>query len=324
MRGIALALMLAGRTATTAAAEPPAASAQEAQEERWLAVTLDNDVIVRQDRHYTSGFQIAFPLGRNTLPTALRGSNDSDIVVALGQRIYTPTNITLASPDPADRPYAGWLYLLADMTTRSGHSIDHITASLGVIGPASLARGTQDLIHKVLNQVPPKGWDAQLKNEPALLLGCDRAWPALAAGTAGGQQWDFSPRVGITAGNVLTYASAGMVARLGQGLPADLAATRVSLGPAADSYRGAAGNAGWHVWLGAEARAVARNIFLDGNSGRDGPRVQREKFGYDALAGFATAWREWAGSFSVVRRSREFKGQASPDTFGQLTVSLAY
>ena len=296
--------------------------------ESWITVTLDNDVISGQDRHYTSGFQIAVPMAREHLPAAIGAwSADRDIGIAIGQRIYTPSNITRISPDPADRPYAGWLYLLGDMRIHNGREGDHtdrLLASIGVVGPWSLAHGTQNVIHRVLNQVPPKGWNAQLKNEAALLLGFERSWPALWHGDAGGAQWDFSPRANVTVGNVMTYAAAGAVARIGKNMPDDLAGTHVSLSPAVDSFHSTLRIPGWQAWLGVEARAVARNIFLDGNTVRDSASVARENAGYDLQAGYAMTWRTWRASLAFVRRSKEFKGQPNMDMFGQLNVSLAY
>ncbi|MEP7154845.1 MAG: lipid A deacylase LpxR family protein [Betaproteobacteria bacterium] len=317
------------------AAEPASGNRQGAETGRpadnsWVALTLDNDVISHQDRHYTSGIQVSFPVSRDNLPDALRNSTlinqsaGSDIVAAFGQRIYTPFNITREIPDPSDRPYAGWLYLLTDLKIQGSDSVDHWVASVGVVGPLSIAHSTQHLIHRVLNQPMPKGWNAQLKNEAALLLGYERSWPAMWRGSAGEHQWDVSPRVGATVGNVFTYASTGVVARLGHNLPADLVGTRLSLAPFADSYRGGAGITSWYVWLGIEGRAIARNIFLDGNSGRDSARVPRENFGHDMLLGIAATWQSWTGNATFVRRSKEFSGQANVDVFGQLTISFAY
>lgn len=296
---------------------------------RFVSFTLENDFFAGYDRHYTNGLQAAWLVDRSDLPRILRSappvrwSADPEFVVAIGQRIYTPVDIERDIPDPADRPYAGWLYLLADVRTQNGAIVDHVTAGVGVVGPASGARWTQDLAHRVMGQERAHGWSAQLENEPTVMLGFERTWIAVAAGHLGRRSFDVSPRAGAMLGNALTYANLGLVARYGENLPDDVPAGHISLGPSRDGYRGNA-TFGWYGWLGVDARAVARNVFLDGSTFRDSPSVDRKPWGYDYQAGVVLAWPRARLAFTVVQRSAEFEGQGSPDRFGQLALSFAY
>jgi hypothetical protein len=94
-------------------------------------------------------------------------------------------------------------------------------------------------------------------------------------------------------------------------------------GPPRDGYRGTT-EFGWYVWAGLDGRFVARNMFLDGTTFRDGPSVERKPFGYDAQVGVALAWPNARVGFTYIQREREFDGQVGNDRFGQLTLSLAY
>jgi len=296
---------------------------------RLASLTFENDFFAGYDRHYTNGLQAAFLVDRSRMPRWLQAappikwSAEPQVVFAAGQRIYTPADTIAAIPDPADRPYAGWAYVMADVRTRSAGTIDHVTASLGVVGPASLARQTQDFAHNILGEQDSNGWSHQLHNEPALLLGYERAWPAVASGRFGGEDYDVALRVGGDIGNVMTYADAGAVLRVGRNLPSDIPVTHISLGPPRDGYRGTA-QFGWYGWIGLDGRAVAHNIFIQGNTFRDSPGVTLETFGGDLQVGVALAWPTARVGFTYVERSREFEGQPSPDRFGQLTLSLAY
>ena len=113
---------------------------------RFVSFTFENDFFAGYDRHYTNGLQAAWLVDRGELPDFLasmppvRWSADPQVVVAVGQRIYTPADIDREEADPNDRPYAGWLYLLADVRTRSGATIDHVTAGVGMVGPAAGGR----------------------------------------------------------------------------------------------------------------------------------------------------------------------------------------
>ena len=169
-----------------------------------------------------------------------------------------------------------------------------------------------------------RGWDAQLDNELALLLGYERAWPSLMRRSLGSLELDFTPRVGATIGNVFTYANTGAVVRLGKNLPDDFPVTHISLGPPRDGYRPSSTRFGWYVWLGTDARLVGWNAFLDGNTFGDSPSVDRKPFGYDLQFGVAAVWRKARIGFTLVRRSKEFETQLEPDEFGQLTASFAF
>ena len=202
-----------------------------------VSITLDNDIFAGYDQHYTNGIQVAFSADTLAMPESLRKlpplrwSADPHVTFAIGQRIYTPTDKTLSKPDPLDRPYGGWLYGLADVRVRTGDVVDSVQFSLGVIGPASLARQTQNTYHKLIGADESHGWDSQIGNAPALLVGYERAWPSWKRAQYGSMAVDFTPRVGATVGNVYTYTNAGAVLRFGHNLPDDFPVTNISLGP---------------------------------------------------------------------------------------------
>lgn len=293
-------------------------------------LTIDNDFFAGFDRHYTNGVQLALLGEMASLPRPLRGLHpfgsavDEKYTFAIGQRIYTPAGVEASTPDPADRPYAGWLYALAEFRMRRGGVLDHFMVSVGMVGPASLARQSQNAVHGVVGTDRAQGWPAQIHNEPTLLLAYERAWPRVMSGSFDRLQLDLTPRVGASLGNAFTYASAGAIVRLGSRLPDDFPATHVSLGPPRDGYRANVSSGGWYVWAGADARLVARNIFLDGNTFRDSASVDRKPFVWDAQAGVAATWGYQRLGFTLVRRSAEFTGQGRSDKFGQLTYSFMY
>jgi hypothetical protein len=300
------------------------ASVPESDTPRFVSLTIENDFFAGFDRHYTNGVQAAFLVGLDDLPEKLRTappfswSTDPGFVVALGQRMFTPSRKELDTPDPTDRPYAGWLYLMMDMRVQSGSVVDHLSANVGMVGPASGARQTQDTFHHLIGEDAAHGWNTQIRNQATGMLAYERAWSSPVAGRFNDRHYDVTPRVGAAVGNVLTYANAGMVLRYGSELPVDLPATHISLGPPRDGYRGAA-QFGWYTWVGFDARAVARNIFLDDSASH----VQRRPYGHDVDVGVTLVWPRARFGFALVQRSGEFYGQDKPDRFGQLTLSFA-
>jgi hypothetical protein len=295
----------------------------------FVTLTGDNDFFAGYDHHYTNGVQVAVSADRTPLPAfvralpPLRGAADPHVTLSIGQRIYTPTDKTRTEPDPHDRPYAGWLYALADVRVRAGDAVESMQASVGIIGPAAMARQTQNTYHALIGVEKARGWETQLHNQPALLVGFERAWPGLLRRQLGALSADVTPKVGATLGTVYTYANTGAVLRLGRNLPDDFPVTDISLGPPRDGYRPAGRGFGWYGWIGTDVRVVGWNTFLDGNLSGGGPSVERKAFGYDLQLGLAAVWNRSRLGFTFVRRSREFATQSGADSFGQITYSFA-
>lgn len=308
--------LLAGLLATAPAlAEGP----------RFVTLTIENDSLLFRglDRGYSSGLQLGVLLEKDDLPAWLREappfawSDDRHVAFALGHRIYSPDDLTLDPPDPTDWPYAGWLYLMTDVRTRTGPVIDHLTATVGVVGQVARGQELQNAFHRIGDYPLARGWGSQVEDQFAWTIGYERAWRQEL-----GSRYDVTPRVGAVVGNVFTYASAGVVMRYGSVLPDDIPATTISLAPSRDGFRGAP-HCGWYAWAGVDARAVARNIFIEGRK-PGGDTVKRETWGYDFQLGAAWLWPGGRAGFALVRRGPEFEGQKETDYFGQLTVSLAY
>jgi len=128
-------------------ASASAAAQREHDPDTFVTLTIDNDFFAGYDHHYTNGLQLAFSARTTSLPESIRSlppmrwSAEPRFTFAIGQRIYTPTDTDRADPDPLDRPYAGWLYALADVRTRTGRAVDSVQASVGIIGlPRSPSR----------------------------------------------------------------------------------------------------------------------------------------------------------------------------------------
>jgi hypothetical protein len=80
----------------------------------------------------------------------------------------------------------------------------------------------------------------------------------------------------------------------------------------------------WSLFGGINARAVERNIFLDGNTWRSSPSVNKKPFVYDMNIGVDYTYHRNRISYTLVRRSREFDGQDSPAIFGAISLSRRF
>jgi lipid A 3-O-deacylase len=321
------------------------AAAQDAPGRDWTFNALEeNDSFVDGDEHYTQA--VYFSLfaaqrsGEDRFFDRLRGIADAIMVLPaeggrihfggfLGQSIFTPEDIRRPEPDPRDRPYAGWLYGGVSLYRDAGRTLDRATLTLGVVGPGAGGRkvqnGWHDLIYPFLGSPQAEGWSSQLENEPGLVLSQERKWRF--AGTLGGIEIDAVPEVNVALGNVFTYAGAGGIVRLGRRLRADWGPPRVQPAVSGSDFVDHAvlrEGAAWYVFAGGEGRAVARNIFLDGNTWESGPDVDRKPFVADLTAGaaFAVGWARLSASYTL--RSEEFEGQQGRDDFLAISLSVLF
>lgn len=296
--------------------------------------TLENDAIGDgKDRWYSNGFRLgwASPEGRLPGPMAaldralgsVFGPAQSRWNLAVGQQFYTASDIRNPFPSPQDRPYAGYLFAELGLDRRTASTLDRFSLQAGIVGPSSLARSLQVSVHDIIGDPKPRGWGFQLQDEPVANLGWERTWRTPSLALPLGLEADALPAVGLAAGTVRVHAMAGVRARIGQGLENDFGPAR--LAPATGNAPMPIGDGlGWYLFVGAGGRAIARDIFLDGNTFRDSRSVDREPVVGDFEAGGAVFWRNVRLSYSYVYRTKEFKDQPQAQSFGAIALTVAY
>ena len=211
------------------------------------------------------------------------------------------------------------------MQESGGSSLDSLELLAGVVGPSSLAQLAQKSFHASLGQGSPAGWSAELKDEPGLVLSYDRKW-RLQAPIGGGYAAEIIPEVGGSVGNVFTYGQAGAILRFGKDLGADYGPARIRPSLSGTTWFDAeqAGRGlGWYVFAGAQARLVAHNIFLDGNTFQTSASVEKKPMVADFSAGLALFWSDRLKLDVVMtERSKEFTTQNGRDHFGGVNLSV--
>lgn len=297
----------------------------------------DNYVPPRDDRHYTSGLKLVYGFARDKHPEWLDGlgrfslldTGSREYDIAIGQNIYTPTVFTFPGLILNDRPYAGWLYGEVAMNSRAAYMEEHISLSLGIVGPAALGKEAQRLIHSISGDPKPRGWSHQLENEPALLLHYRRSW-FRSLHDANDWEVDLVPRLGLSLGNVVTEAGIGSSLRIGSYLPQRELFPRIQpgLNSASARFEVRRGRTDWVLATGLWGRVVAHNIFLDGNTWQDSHSVERKDFTWDASLGLMLTFGQFskpvALSFSHVWRGKEFAAQKDIDRFGSIRISIQF
>jgi hypothetical protein len=241
--------------------------------------------------------------------------------------MFTPGDISRDDLLPEDRPYAGWLYLGAQLIAPrqlepDSRQVETVEIDVGMVGPASFAEETQKLIHDWIGSPRPRGWKHQLRNEPGLVLTYTRKWQYFGKSITSRLERDLSPHIVGAIGNVYTYGGGGVLFRVGRGLRHDGGPETVRPGFPGFAYFAPGAGGSWYAFAGLEARGMIRNIFLDGNSFVDSHRVDKKPVVMDLQVGFAFTVHRFRIAFVNVFRSKEFLGQESTDEYGAITLSI--
>lgn len=296
-----------------ASALPSLASAQL----RAVEFALDNDqfafVPSHAERWYTSGafLRAAFdaPPGSLTArladaacrigPACDRGAR-AWLLASLGQEIDTPAYPGTTVPQPHDRPYAAALSVGLDAVAAGDSVRQTLSLRLGAIGPAALGEPVQNGLHRLFGQPTTQGWGWQVRAQPVVQLGGSRlvVWHEAGSGV------DVVGRTALRVGTPVTDAAVGAMLRLGA-RPLEPTWPGETIGAAEPE--------GWQAFVGAEARAVARDALIDGRPYHYASPVRREPLVGRAFVGASWApWPDWRLELMIALHSVPFSAPLEP------------
>lgn len=273
----------------------------QAEENLRVSLTWENDLFGGTDRHYTNGVKLTL-FGAN--PSVL-GATTWGLTV--GQELYTPEEVDQRQVVGEDRPYAAWAYVELSLRWIDEETEDTLSLAVGVVGPTAQGEATHSLFHRATGSTKPRGWRNQLEDEVGVVLRYQRAFKLVSGG--GTWEYEVSPLLGASLGNIDTRGSLGGRVRVGWGLP----------GRGEDRLA-------FYVEAKAEVSFVAYNVFLDGNLTRaGGHRVDKRAVVGTASLGFTIALsRSLSLSYTHTITTEEFVRQRSSNQFGALSVAFAW
>jgi lipid A 3-O-deacylase len=275
-----------------------------------LTLRADNDAFDfwmlpwnRPDEEYTSGVHIdyeggdapawarRFLNGRLECAVGVRTCRSSR--ATLGQDIYTPdVSVDSGRAAPGSRPNAGWLFLSQTVRALGEDRADEFTVTGGVTGAPSLARYMQALAHRAAPAFNrPTDWSQQVAFEPGVMLRYEQR-RRLVVSDADAMGLDVIPRIAASAGNVLTNGELGLDLRVGVHMPHPWL-------PEANRFRLTFSG-------GVSGQAVARNLFLDGNTFERGARVGHEPFVVSGNAGVELRYDALTFGYRAQSDSRSY------------------
>ncbi len=307
-----------------------------------LGMEWDNDAFgfSRDDGSYSNGVRFTLRYASPDTHTVRRDDGTTSLQrhvygLRLGQHIYTPSDIDLppAALPPAERPYAGYLYLGASRDTfwseGNGGRYLRLALDVGCIGPCSGAEELQRAVHGWVGSSEPQGWSQQIRNEPTLQLSAEYSPGRWVFGS-----WaDAAPYVRGQLGNVFVTAGAGATVRVGR-FNAPFTGTWMNA-----PGRGLAAGAGASAWAPEhatelfayariEARYVAHNATIEGGWFNDSPRtLDAEPFVVESEVGIAWAGERWMLGYAMLWRSQEIESQSDSLTahrWGRIQIGYRF
>lgn len=138
-----------------------------AQKPAEISIISDNDLYtsIHNDQYYTNGLEIMYRYLGNP-----KRDNVAKKITAfsIGQYIYNPQSPKTPEIEVQDRPFAGYLFAKAGITTfYKSENVFEINFSGGIVGPESGAEEAQKLLHRTLHYGKVEGWDYQIRTTPA-------------------------------------------------------------------------------------------------------------------------------------------------------------
>ena len=313
-----------------------------------LSVYFENDLFAGTDRFYTNGFKLGWTSADlekfadtkyasgllpliDRIPYINSPDYQKNLAYSLGQNICTPDNTEATELLENDRPYAGWLYLGLGFIWKNAEVRNSLAINIGVVGSWSYAEEAQRLVHEARGLGTPRGWDNQLHNELGVVAVYERTWRWPRHERRVGLDWELLPHAGAALGNVYTYANLGGELRVGLNLPDDFGTA--GIGPAAttstpvergQTAKRADFDFGLYLFARADGRAVARNIFIDGNTFGDSASADRKSLVGDLSVGASLNYHNTKLTYALTYRTEEFEAQEEAQVFGSVTINLAF
>jgi hypothetical protein len=164
-------LLVAGRQAIGQIIDPTP-TFKTIHHKSYLRFYYDNDFFTKTDYYYTQGITVEYvhpSLKKNPVSKILIAPAGSQLQYGMAFNLfgYTPTSIGSNEILYGDRPFASCMALSFFQAASDSVHLRRFSSSLsvGIIGPAAQGKEIQTGIHRWLNNILPKGWQYQVKND---------------------------------------------------------------------------------------------------------------------------------------------------------------
>lgn len=310
---------------------------RKAMESGSLVLTFENDIFAVTDRNYSNGVKASYTTPRDVLPGFIyRGidalslkteGRDWYATYGIGQRIFTPTDITIRVPDPTDHPYVGHAFLSFALSSVTGRRLDTLRLEVGITGEGALAEETQTIVHSLVGADSPRGWSAQLPSAPTIGLTYEivqRHQRIFAPNDHNKLLGEVLLRATASLGTFDTYAGGGLGIRFGQNYPDDFGAAHIRPGAIGSGVHVPRSGFGWSVFAGVDARLIGHAGAINGALFNEGGSARANRATADLSFGATISYDRYELSYAHVIRSETFRGQDGTHQFGAVNLRVQF
>lgn len=305
-----------------------------------------NDTFARTDQHFTNGLSLSWlddtfenkddteltsysALMFNLADTVSFGSMDMSrkhtAGIGLFQIMITPEDLTQSVPQYDDVPYAGYLALSFYLFEWDNTSFTEYRLETGVVGEESGAGWTQRLMHKIVGDTTPEGWDTQLGTEWTLNALYRQGYKSWTYHDRNGLSMDWFNHFGLEGGNYKTAAFAGTVFRLGQNYIENFNISYPYLKEEASLLRsyGKHHGFGWSLSVGLNGELSAYSYLFE-ESKKEGYDLDNNTLNLSPYAGASIYYDEYKITFFYHAHSFSLDGEKDIDAFGGFKLDLQF
>ncbi len=299
-----------------------------------LTLTIDNDGVYGMDREYTSGLFLSYTSKAispywlaKPLSLSLFGAASVDKwEVSIGHKMWTPSDIEPFTPQPNERPYAGFLHSEFNYISLHPQQAQRFNLTLGMTGDSALSEQAQKIVHSITKSGDPNGWDYEIDDKLAGSMGylghfnLQRSPHYLP--------WELSAIGEVNIGNFRSDLSAGLMLRWGRDLAGNFGSAQID--SEAPFRAGMLGDSrsGWFLFTGIKARYRFNDLTIEGERPLDGLELEPSAYQVtlQPLQATAVAGAVWYGtnfgaSLTLTTSRSDYK-QSKHRTHGTGSVSL--
>lgn len=277
-------------------------------------IVEENDYPFRSDRYYTQGLEAGL-----RFPVKIRDGEPERWGIAVRNLMYTPQDISIAEPQPDDRPWAGSTVLVVDRRRKSGDWYDCAGVSVGVAGRLSGSAELQTWFHDLIGTQEPMGWDNQIPDEPVVNFRLERRRILWETELYGVRVAEVSFSGGGDLGTAFIDAFTGIDIKAGYNVPRGWGLDVIGPSVVLDDLS-------VYVFVETLVKAVGHNVMLGGSMLQSGPSRDLKRVVPEIRAGLGVeaGWMDLGFGFfaAAVFRGEEFRGQDGGQAFGSVGISV--
>ncbi|OLQ90350.1 exonuclease [Vibrio panuliri] len=293
-----------------------------AAESATFSLSMDNDGLFAYDQEYTNGLFASYttselPSQRRLSWLSLSSHSLDKYEFVLGQKMYTPRDLSAEEPLANQRPYAGVLLGEVNYISILPQRVARTNFTLGTVGEHSLAAKAQRLVHDITDSEFPNGWDNQVEEGIVANVGYLNHLAWYRSAPSNDNQFEVANISEANLGTLRSDVSSGLMFRWGENLTSSFGSANIDNEmPFRASLLGR-GKESWFAYTGAEIRYRFSDVTLEG----DRPEILHperypitlEKLQATAVAGFAWYNENFGASLTAAIGTIEY--QESQDNY---------